>query len=61
MLRVPSDGGVQSLRNLLDRLDEYAIDVEEFTVQMPDLDDVFLALTSHSSASAESEMEVITT
>jgi ABC-2 type transport system ATP-binding protein len=60
ILRVPSDGGVQSLRNLLDRLDEYAIDVEEFTVQMPDLDDVFLALTADSSAPAESEMEVIT-
>jgi len=60
-LRVPSDGGVQSLRNLLERLDEYAIDVEEFTVQMPDLDDVFLALTGDSSPAAESEMEVITT
>jgi ABC-2 type transport system ATP-binding protein len=52
-LRVPSDGGVKSLRTLLDRLDEYAIDVEEFSVHTPDLDDVFLALTGHSS------MEVI--
>ena len=60
ILRVPSDGGVQSLRNLLDRLDEYAIDVEEFTVHMPDLDDVFLALTGDSNVSAESEMEAIT-
>jgi ABC-2 type transport system ATP-binding protein len=49
ILRVPSDGGVRSLRNLLDRLDEYAIDVEEFSVHMPDLDDVFLALTGHSN------------
>lgn len=49
VLRVPSDGGVKSVRGLLDRLDEYAIDVEEFTVHMPDLDDVFLALTGHSS------------
>jgi ABC-2 type transport system ATP-binding protein len=48
-LRVPSDGGVKSLRFLLDRLDEYAIEVEEFSVHMPDLDDVFLALTGHSS------------
>jgi ABC-2 type transport system ATP-binding protein len=52
-LRVPSDGGVNSLRTLLDRLDEYAIDVEEFSVHTPDLDDVFLALTGRSS------MEVI--
>ena len=50
VLRVPSDGGNRSLRSLLDRLDEYAIDVEEFTVHLPDLDDVFLALTGHSSA-----------
>ncbi len=48
-LRVPGDGGVKSLRTLLDRLDEYAVDVEEFTVHTPDLDDVFLALTDHSS------------
>lgn len=47
ILRVPSDGGVKSLRTLLDRLDEYAIDGEEFTVHLPDLDDVFLALTGH--------------
>jgi ABC-2 type transport system ATP-binding protein len=52
ILRVPSDGKAKSLRTLLDRLDEYAIDVEEFTVHMPDLDDVFLALTGHSSTEA---------
>jgi len=51
-LRVPSDGGVKSLRSLLDRLDEYAIDVEEFSVHTPDLDDVFLALTGHASTEA---------
>ncbi len=46
-LQVPSDGGVQSLRNLLDRLDRASIDVAELTVHTPDLDDVFLALTGH--------------
>ncbi len=49
VLRVPSDGGVKSVRSVLDRLDEYAIEVEEFSVHTPDLDDVFLALTGHSS------------
>jgi ABC-2 type transport system ATP-binding protein len=44
-LRVPSDGGAKSLRALLDKLDEHSIDVEEFSVHTPDLDDVFLALT----------------
>ena len=48
-LRVPGDGGVKSVRALLDRLDEHSIDVEEFSVHTPDLDDVFLALTGHAS------------
>jgi ABC-2 type transport system ATP-binding protein len=42
---VPSDGGVRSLRALLDRLDAEAIEVAELAVQTPELDDVFLALT----------------
>jgi ABC-2 type transport system ATP-binding protein len=48
-LRVPSDGGTKSLRAVLDRLDEYALSAEEFTVHTPDLDDVFLALTGHTT------------
>src|SRR5579871_3909768 len=46
-LRVPSDGGVTSLRALLGQLDEHSIDPEDFSVHTPDLDDVFLALTGH--------------
>ncbi|MFD7263290.1 ATP-binding cassette domain-containing protein [Streptomyces sp. NPDC059874] len=45
VLRVPSDGGVGSLRSLLDRLDAQRIEVGGLTVHTPDLDDVFLALT----------------
>ncbi|UQS27295.1 ATP-binding cassette domain-containing protein [Amycolatopsis thermalba] len=48
-LRVPSDGGTKSLRSLLDRLDEYSLSAETFTVHTPDLDDVFLALTGHTT------------
>ncbi|WP_206784533.1 ATP-binding cassette domain-containing protein [Amycolatopsis sp. MtRt-6] len=48
-LRVPGDGGSKSLRLLLDRLDEYALSAEEFSVHTPDLDDVFLALTGHTT------------
>jgi ABC-2 type transport system ATP-binding protein len=48
-LRIPSDGGAKSLRDLLNRLDEHSIDVEEFSVHTPDLDDVFLSLTGHAS------------
>ena len=51
-LRVPGDGKAKSLRALLARLDEHSIDVEEFSVHTPDLDDVFLALTSHTSTEA---------
>ena len=48
-LRVPSDGRSKSLRDMLDRLDEHAVNAEEFSVHTPDLDDVFLALTGHAS------------
>jgi ABC-2 type transport system ATP-binding protein len=46
-LQVPSDGGIGSLRNLLDRLDDASIDVGGLSVRTPDLDDVFLSLTEH--------------
>jgi ABC-2 type transport system ATP-binding protein len=48
-LRVPSDGGTKSLRALLDRLDEYSLSAENLSVHTPDLDDVFLALTGHTT------------
>jgi ABC-2 type transport system ATP-binding protein len=44
-LEVPSDGGVRSLRGLLDRLDGASVEVDSLSVHLPDLDDVFLALT----------------
>jgi ABC-2 type transport system ATP-binding protein len=44
-LEVPGDGGINSLRALLDRLDAGSIEVSELSVQTPDLDDVFLSLT----------------
>jgi len=48
-LQVPSDGDTKSLRAVLDRLDEYSLSADEFTVHTPDLDDVFLALTGHDT------------
>jgi ABC-2 type transport system ATP-binding protein len=48
-LEVASDGGVGSLRALLDRLDAAAIDVAALSVHTPDLDDAFLALTGPAS------------
>jgi ABC-2 type transport system ATP-binding protein len=49
-LQVPSDGGVRSLRTLLDRLDAASIDVAGLSMQTPDLDDVFLTLTGDPDA-----------
>jgi ABC-2 type transport system ATP-binding protein len=44
-LQIPSDGGVGSLRAVLDRLDADSIEATELLVETPDLDDVFLSLT----------------
>jgi ABC-2 type transport system ATP-binding protein len=46
-LRVPSDGSLRSLKTLIGRLDDRAIEVDELSVHTPDLDDVFLALTGN--------------
>ena len=46
-LTVPSDGGVRSLRSVLDQLD--GVVLEELSVHTPDLDDVFLVLTGEKA------------
>ncbi|HEX8994852.1 MAG TPA: ATP-binding cassette domain-containing protein [Ktedonobacterales bacterium] len=46
-LQVPTDGSVQALRDVLDRLERDAIPVNDLSVHTPDLDDVFFALTGH--------------
>jgi ABC-2 type transport system ATP-binding protein len=48
-LQVPGGGDLQSLRSLLSDLDEASIDVESLSVHAPDLDDVFLTLTSQAT------------
>ena len=47
-LQVPTDGGVGSLRAVLDGLEANAIEVQGISLLTPDLDDVFLSLTDHS-------------
>jgi len=54
-LRVPSDGGAKSVRDLLTQLDAHSIDIEEFSVHMPDLDDVFLSLTGRTSTKVDAK------
>jgi ABC-2 type transport system ATP-binding protein len=46
-LEIPTDGGVRSLRALLERVDNKNIEVANLVVHTPDLDDVFFALTGH--------------
>jgi ABC-2 type transport system ATP-binding protein len=53
-LKIPSDGKVGTVRTLLDRLDDAAIDADELTIITPDLDDVFLALTDPSTMAKDS-------
>lgn len=50
-LSVPGDGGLTSLRDLVDRLDDRA--VTGLQVHTPDLDDVFLTLTGQSTTHEE--------
>jgi ABC-2 type transport system ATP-binding protein len=51
-LRVPGDGGVHALRDLLARLDAAGVEVADLAVHRPDLDDVFLALTGTRTENA---------
>jgi ABC-2 type transport system ATP-binding protein len=54
-LQVPSDGDIPALRALLDRLDDGSVKVGRLSIHTPDLDDVFLALTSHPDSQKTSQ------
>jgi ABC-2 type transport system ATP-binding protein len=47
-LSVPSDGGVDALRDALDRLDAAGVRIDDLSIRTPDLDDVFFALTGRA-------------
>jgi ABC-2 type transport system ATP-binding protein len=53
VLRVPGNGDVASLRDLLAELDEARIAVEELSIHSPDLDDVFFAVTGQATLEQE--------
>jgi ABC-2 type transport system ATP-binding protein len=54
-LTVPSDGGIGTLRIVLDRLDTANLEVDDLSIHTPDLDDVFFALTGKKDASGRVE------
>jgi ABC-2 type transport system ATP-binding protein len=53
VLRVPNDGSVSALRQLLAELDQHHIEVERLSMHTPDLDDVFFAVTGHQTTAEE--------
>lgn len=50
ILQVPGTGSVASIRQVLNELDDARIDVEHLSIHTPDLDDVFFAVTGHTSS-----------
>jgi ABC-2 type transport system ATP-binding protein len=48
VLRLPNDGGIRSLRDVLTRLGD-DVAVEDLSIHTPDLDDVFFAVTGNQS------------
>jgi ABC-2 type transport system ATP-binding protein len=56
VISITSKGGVKTLKNVLQQLEEAKIDVETVSLHRPTLDDVFLTLTGHA-ATQEQEAE----
>ncbi len=52
-LQVPGDDSIGTLRALLDRLDAASVRPDRLSIHLPDLDDVFFALTGNPDAAAE--------
>jgi ABC-2 type transport system ATP-binding protein len=52
-LQVPGDDSIGTLRALLDRLDAASVRPERLSIHLPDLDDVFFALTGNPATAAE--------
>jgi ABC-2 type transport system ATP-binding protein len=56
-LAIPGDGSVASLRRVLDELDHAGVDVEQLSIHTPDLDDVFFAVTGHTTTESTVRQE----
>jgi ABC-2 type transport system ATP-binding protein len=57
-LQIATDGDVASVRDVLRRLDQADVELENLSIQTADLDDVFLALTGKRPESAPETEEV---
>lgn len=58
-VRLPAPDGSQTLLNVVRRLDERGIAVQDVALHKPTLDDVFLTLTGRGAAEAEAESEKV--
>lgn len=54
-LSVASKGGVKTLKEVLQKLENAKIGVESISLHRPTLDDVFLTLTGHAATAAETD------
>lgn len=52
-ISIASKGGVSTLKRVLQKLEEAKIDIENFSLHRPTLDDVFLTLTGHAATKDE--------
>jgi ABC-2 type transport system ATP-binding protein len=50
ILRIPGDGNVAAMRRVLERLDDAGVEIAQLSIETPDLDDVFFAVTGRPSA-----------
>jgi ABC-2 type transport system ATP-binding protein len=58
-LTVSSEGGVTTIRTVLDRLGAADLEVDDLSIHTPDLDDVFFALTGKTDEAARQETKGI--
>jgi ABC-2 type transport system ATP-binding protein len=56
-LTVPSNGGAQSLVQVVRDLDEARIPIDDIGLRRPTLDDVFLSLTGHAAEEGDTDEE----
>ncbi|MFE2977588.1 ATP-binding cassette domain-containing protein [Streptomyces sp. NPDC059258] len=54
-LTVPVTGGARLFADIIRRLDELGITIDDIGLRRPTLDDVFIALTGHTAESADAE------
>jgi ABC-2 type transport system ATP-binding protein len=58
-LQVPGDGSVHFVRSLLNHLTDEGVEIEQFSIHTPDLDDAFFAVTDPAVADEMATLEAL--